>query len=344
VSAEGVSSELLSEYGELSRRALRTYLNVRGDRGAEYLPAALRDYPERGGRSLRSSLCIAAARAFGAPVEDALDSAVALEILHNAFLIHDDIEDASEERRGRPALHVVHGVPIAINVGDALSIVSLQPLLQNRRTLGLRLSLRILEEAERMARETVEGQAIELGWRRTNATKLDDDDYLRMVLKKTCWYTTIFPLRVGALIGTSDGVDLEHFVRFGFFVGAAFQIQDDLLNLIGDAKRYGKELGGDLWEGKRTLVVVHLLKHVDRQERRRLRAFLAQHRNRKRASDVEWVRRLMDRYGSIEYAQGVAHGLSGAALLEFDRCFSGLAESRDLAFIRELPTWVISRA
>ena len=69
-----------------------------------------------------------------------------------------------------------------------------------------------------------------------------------MVLKKTCWYSFIHPCRIGALIATRDGVDLDRFNRFGFFLGAAFQIQDDLLNLIGDERRYGKEIGGDLWK------------------------------------------------------------------------------------------------
>lgn len=336
--------EILGEYGAICRRAVRRYLSIQGDRGAEYLGDALRDYPERGGRSLRSSLCIAVARAFGAPLDDALDSAVALEMMHNSFLIHDDVEDDSEVRRGRPTLHVLHGVPIAINVGDALTVLSLRPFLRNRSTLGARLSLRILEEAEQMARETVEGQAIELGWRRANTVDLGDDDYLRMVLKKTCWYTTIFPTRVGALIGSRDGVDLEPFLRFGFFVGAAFQIQDDLLNLIGDRARYGKELGGDLWEGKRTLMIIHLLNQANDDEVSRLSLFLATPRGDKRSSDARWVRDLMDSYGSVAYCQQVAHGLAGAATLEFERGFAGLPESRDLSFVRGLPAWVISRA
>jgi geranylgeranyl diphosphate synthase type II len=335
---------LLEEYGAHARRALCHYLDVRGDRGAEYLAGALRDYPERGGRSMRATLCIVVARAFGAKLEDALDSAAALEMLHNAFLVHDDIEDDSEVRRGRPALHVLHGVPIAINVGDALSILSLQPLLRNKSRLGARLALGIFEETERMARETVEGQAIELGWRQSNATNLTEDDYLRMVLKKTCWYTTIFPIRVGALIGARSGLDPEQFIRFGFFVGAAFQIQDDLLNLIGDEKKYGKELTGDLWEGKRTLMLVHTLAHATPSERSRIRSFLARARNKKTESEVKWVLDAIFRYGSIEYARAVAHGLAGAAETELQSSFTELRPSRDLEFLRALPAWVISRA
>jgi geranylgeranyl diphosphate synthase type II len=339
-----VAPLLLEEYGSVARQALARYLNVHGDRGAEYLGDALREYPARGGRSLRSSLCIAVAQSFGASLAEALNSAVALELFHNAFLVHDDIEDDSEERRGRPTLHVLHGVPIAVNVGDALTLLSLRPLLENRTSLGMRLTAHILEEVERMASETVEGQAIELGWRRANTVDLGEDDYLRMVLKKTCWYTTIFPHRVGALIGTRRALTADEFLHFGFFVGAAFQIQDDVLNLIGDGKSYGKELDGDIWEGKRTLIMIHLLNQAQAAERDALQAFLAQPRTDKRASEVRWVRRLMEQYASIDYAREVAHGLAGAATREFERAFAGLPESRDLAFVRELPSWVLERA
>jgi geranylgeranyl diphosphate synthase type II len=340
----GIVPQLLAEYGNVTRRSLEKYLHVHGTRGAEYMGDALRDYPERGGRSLRSTLCIAVARAFGAAMEDAVNSAVAIEILHNAFLVHDDVEDASDERRGRPTLHALHGVPIAVNIGDALSVLGLRPLLENRKSLGLRVSLRILEEVERMASETVEGQAIELGWRRANTVDLGEEDYLRMVLKKTCWYTTIFPNRVGALIATRDGVDLEGFLPFGFFLGAAFQIHDDVLNLIGNPKRYGKEIQGDLWEGKRTLMIIHLLNQSGEDERARVRRLLRKARKNKTASEIRWLRRLIDRHGSLDYSREVSHGLAGAARREFDQVFSGLPETRDLAFVRELPAWVLERS
>ena len=203
---------------------------------------------------MRPSMCIAAARLFGAPLENAMQTAVAIEMLHNALLIHDDIEDGSEKRRGRPTLHLLHGVPLALNAGDTLTLMSLKPLLENRIRIGERLTLRIIEETQRMAHECAEGQAMELGWRRYNTTEIDDADYMEMVLKKTCWLATIYPVRVGALIGSRDSVDLDPFVRYGFFLGAAFQIQDDLLNLIGD-DGYGKEIDGDIWEGKRTLML-----------------------------------------------------------------------------------------
>jgi geranylgeranyl diphosphate synthase type II len=333
--------ERLEEYGAATQVRMKEYL--RGRRSHQAFGALVADYPERGGRTLRSSLCLATARALGAAPADALNSAVALELLHNAFLVHDDVEDESEERRGRPTLHLSHGTPLAINAGDALAVLSLRPLIDNVGTLGPRLSLRILEEAERMAYESVEGQALELWWRQHNVVDLGESDYLRMVLKKTCWYSTIYPMRVGALIGTRDGVDLDRYLHFGFFLGAAFQIQDDLLNLLGDAARYGKELHGDIWEGKRTLMLIHLLNVAEPEERERLSLVLGKPRAGRTVEEVRWIRERMDGYGSIDYARQVAHGMAGAALHEFAVAFAELPDSPDKGFLAALPTWVIER-
>jgi geranylgeranyl diphosphate synthase type II len=248
---------LLKEYGDLKRGMFRRYLPTGEPRRQLYDLVA--DYPNRGGKMMRSSICIAATRAFGGRTVDALPSAVSIELLHNAMLIHDDIEDASEERRGLPTMHMLHGIPKAVNVGDTLTLLSLQPLFDNHRHLGPYLSMQILEETQRVVIESAEGQAIELGWRSDNVFEVDEKDYLSMVMKKTCWLATIYPLRVGALIGTRGEVDAEQFITFGFLLGAAFQIQDDLLYFCSDAN-YGKECEGDLWEGKRTLPLIHLMR------------------------------------------------------------------------------------
>jgi geranylgeranyl diphosphate synthase type II len=340
--ADELVPAVLHEYGAATRVALCDYLGPRAPQ--RHLYSLVADYPRRGGRMLRPSLCIATARAFGAAPEDALPSAVALELLHNAFLVHDDVEDGSHERRGRPTLHALHGVPVAVNVGDALALLGLRALMDNRRTLGHRLTLRLLEEAERMVRESIEGQAVELGWRRDNPVALTEADYLAMVLKKTCWYTTIFPSRAGALIGTRDDGDLDRFIRFGFFLGAAFQIQDDLLNLDGDHARYGKELGGDLWEGKRTLMLITLGARATPAERATLAELLSRPRAARRPAEIRWVRERMDAHGCLEHARRMAHALAGAARHEGALLHARLPDSRDRRFIEALPTWVLSRS
>lgn len=331
---------VLREYGDITKTVLKGY--IPSQHPHRHLYDLLADYPQRGGKMMRPSLCIATARAFGAKLEDALNTAVAIELLHNALLIHDDIEDDSEERRGSPTLHVLHGVPLAINAGDTLSLLSLRPLIENKAKVGPRLALRILEETECMARKSAEGQAMELGWRRDNVTELDESDYLEMVLKKTCWLAAIYPSRVGAMIGTRDNVELNPFIRFGFFLGAAFQIQDDLLNLVADA-RYGKELDGDIWEGKRTLMLIRLFSLAAPRERERLTAIMRLAREERTEEEVSWIRALMDRYGCVDYARQFAHGLAGAALHEFSLIYRDVPDSRDKRFIEGLVTWVFER-
>jgi len=331
---------VLREYGEITSEALKEYLPSREPR--RYLYDLLTDYPERGGKMMRPSMCIAAARMFGGRLEDALRTAVAIELLHNALLIHDDIEDGSEQRRGRPTLHRLHGVPLALNAGDMLTLTSLRPLLENAGAMGERLALQIIEETERMARECAEGQAMELGWRHYNSIGVSDADYLEMVLKKTCWLATIYPIRVGVLIGSRGGIDLDSFIRFGFFLGAAFQIQDDLLNLVGD-DRYGKELNGDLWEGKRTLLLIHAFRRSTASERARLGSLLSKPREERKPGEVSWLRSLMDKYKCSDYARRISQELAGAALHEFSLLTAGLPESRDKSFLKQMPTWVIER-
>jgi geranylgeranyl diphosphate synthase type II len=338
---ENLVSSVLREYGDATRAVLFQYLPSAEPR--RYLYDLVADYPRRGGRSFRPSLCIATARAFGTPMEMALRTAVSIEMMHNAMLIHDDVEDESEQRRGKPAMHITHGVPIAINVGDLLSLLAMRPLLDNRSILGSEMSLRILEETERMARESAEGQAFELGWRRDNVTDVGEADYLEMVLKKTCWLATIHPSRVGILIGARGGVDPDRCIRFGFFLGAAFQIQDDLLNLVGDADSYGKELGGDIRECKRTLMLIHLLANASASDRRRLCTILGEPRELRTDGDVSWVLERMDAHGSLDYARQVAHGLAGAAQHEFNQLYGHLPDSRDKRFLAALPAWVIQR-
>src|SRR3954447_326762 len=164
-------------------------------RGPIALHELILDYPLRGGKALRPALSIATCLGLGGHLGAVLPTAATLELYHNAFLVHDDIEDESLLRRGRPALHVDHGIPIAINVGDAMMSLSLQPLLENVERVGLGPALQILRAVARMTRRTVEGQAIELDWVRSNTWRLDDADYLSMVELKTGWYSFITPLQ-----------------------------------------------------------------------------------------------------------------------------------------------------
>jgi geranylgeranyl diphosphate synthase, type II len=313
-----------------TREALLEYL--RGD-------AVVADYPLRPGKGIRPALCLATCRAHGGRTEDALAAAVAIELLHNAFLVHDDICDGALTRRGDEALHVRHGIPRALSAGDALAWAALGPLLDHAAALGPRLSFQLLAEFDHLTTRTIDGHALELDWRERGLVRIDVDAYLRLVLDKTCWYSTIHPCRVGALLGSRGRADLHAVARFGFFLGALFQIRDDVENLTEASQAHGKDFGSDLIEGKPTLMLTHLLRTAPRATQDEVLRLVGRPGERSgltRRERIERVIALMEGYGSIDYACAFADGLAGAALLEFAAAMGGLPESRDKAFLRSL--------
>jgi geranylgeranyl diphosphate synthase type II len=326
----------LARYAAITRTAMAEHLET--GRPGDYLHELVRDYPMRGGKAIRPALLMATCEAFGGSVRDGIGPAVALEMMHNAFLIHDDIQDGSRIRRGRPTLHTVHGVGLAINAGDALAALALQPLRDGP------LVPQLLAEFSVMARQTTQGQALELGWRRDNVVDLKAADYLTLVGKKTCWYTTVAPLRMGALIATGGIAPLDALTRFGFYLGAAFQICDDLLSVESVDPRFGKERLDDIREGKRTLMLVHLLGAASDADRRWLIGRLATPEGERPAGFEERVLELMVRHGSIEFARDYAAGITAAAHEAFEIAFAAAPGSPHREFVRGLIPYMLARS
>ncbi len=309
----------------------------------------LADYPLRGGKGLRPAICLSAARAVGGRTDQALLSATALELLHNGFLVHDDVEDGSQFRRGRATLPESHGVPVAINVGDATNVMAIAVLLENLTSLGVRKALLVLREFERMARESVEGQAIELAWIADGRFDLADRDYVRMAYKKTCWYTVIAPLRIGVICGSAPGIgapsedELAALIELGFLAGIAFQVQDDLLNLEADEALYGKESAGDLWEGKRTVMLLHFVRTADRPDRERALRLLRHPRSGKAPAEVAWLAGAMAEAGSLDHGRAVAREYCERALEVETTSLPSGSGGADRRFLREMINYVIDR-
>ena len=309
-----------------------------------HLYGLAKDFIDRAGKGLRPSLCIAAARALGGKTEDVFPAAAGIEMLHNAFLVHDDIEDGSDFRRGVATLHRRAGVPIAVNTGDAMNALAMRFFRKSGERLGPAVALRILDEVDHMLVESLEGQATELGWVRDNDLTVCADDYLRLVLKKTAWYSFIHPLRIGALVANGDDQNLARFDRFGYLLGLAFQITDDVLNLNGSAERYGKEIDGDLWEGKRTLILAHGLGHVNRADRTWISSFLARPRERRLPREVLRLHQILASSGSIAWAQRSAAAFAEAAAREFhDSAFAGVPAGPDLEWLRSCVNFLVQR-
>jgi geranylgeranyl diphosphate synthase type II len=340
-----MQDSLLSRYLDECRALVREEIQalIPSRRYRPILYELMLEYPLRAAKALRPSLCIAVCRALGGRLQDVLRSAAVLELFHNAFLIHDDIEDGSELRRGKPTLHQEYGVPIAINVGDGMLALSLQPLLDNTRLLGLGRALKVMQIIARMSRESVEGQALELEWVRRGRWDLRDGDYLRMVHKKTGWYTFVAPVVIGGIIAGVPPQRLAVLRRFATYLGVAFQIQDDVLNLDADEARYGKEIAGDLWEGKRTLLLLHALRAMPQEEREEANRILARPRAEKRAAEVAWLLEAIQRRGGARYARQVAGRYAGRAREMLARADGWLSPSTHRDFIGGLIDYVIQR-
>jgi geranylgeranyl diphosphate synthase type II len=297
----------------------------------------MREYPDRGGKGLRPTLCMAACGAFGGRAEDAVRTAAAVEMFHNAFLIHDDIEDESSFRRGEACLHSAHGVPLAINAGDGLNLAAIDAVLGNIESLGLARTLALISEVIHMCKETIEGQAMELSWIRRRMVPQRDADYVRMVTKKTGWYTCMSPSRLGAIAaGHVRARELDLVAEAFCPVGVAFQIQDDVLNLVGAESLYGKESLGDLLEGKRTLMLIHLQRTLGIRRRREVAAWLALPRREKDLAGARWVCSLMEREGSIEHGRATAARYAAESAGRFEQQLAFLPESEPKAILRQV--------
>ncbi len=305
----------------------------------------LSDYPTRPGKGIRPAFCLAAAASVGGDYNKAINTGVAIELLHNAFLIKDDIVDQSLYRRGDLTLNRKYGLALAANAGDAVKILSMSPLIDNLGLIGVQKSLQVILEIQEMARRSVEGQIMELTYVKQNRTDLKPRDYFRLCENKTCWYTIITPIRTGLIIGSEHATpgQLDTFTRFGLNLGLAFQITDDTLNLTASQKQYGKEIKGDIFEGKRTLILIHLLNSCTSQERQKMRRILKTPRDNKTDSDVTYVEELMQKYSSIEYAEKIAQSLAiKAERILLNEC-DWMTEKRWKQFFLDQTSYLIKR-
>ena len=279
------------------------------------LYAMMREYPSRPGKMIRSRLLIASAIAHGAQFEQALPLAAALELFQNWVLIHDDIEDDSDERRGKPALHRMYPTSLAINAGDALHVYMWQAVHQ-AGVIGA------FEEFLEMIHRTAEGQQMDLAWVAQKRWDISPSDYLEMVRLKTARYTVVSPLKLGAL--AAGMIPDERLEQAGLDLGVAFQIRDDVLNLDGDFAEYGKEIAGDLLEGKRTLMLLHMLEHLKPTDKAQIVAILEKPRLSKTTNDVEQILALMRQHGSIAFAQSIASDFETRGLELLGQALAGL--------------------
>ncbi len=302
-----------------------------------YLYSPLYHYSENAGKRHRPLICFAACLAVGGDPDRATTSAAAIEHFHSAALIHDDIADEAELRRGEPCLHLTEGLGLAINMGDlALSMVN-GPVV-NDPLLDDATKVRVIGELISMTCRTVGGQALDLGWARDGRYDITPEDYLTMAIHKTAHYSGAVPLAVGAIVGGADEAQVEALRSYGLDTGLAFQIQDDLLNLVGTDEAKKKDFRSDITEGKRTLVVVHALQNAEPEARERLIEILSA---KERDPEVlaEAVA-LMEEAGSIDYARTYAEELSQNAK---ERLVEAIEPSPWRDLLVSMADWFVNR-
>lgn len=209
-----------------------------------------------GGKRLRPTLVMIASELFGGKEEDVLSAALAIELFHNFTLLHDDVMDKADMRRGRPTVHVKWDDNTAILSGDQMLIEAYKLLSQVR---GEKLP-RVLQLFNKMATEICEGQQYDVDFERRDDVSLDD--YMMMIRLKTSVLLGT-ALQIGAYISDATEEEQAALYEFGIHIGLAFQIQDDLLDVYGDPETFGKAIGGDISNNKKTYVLLSALAKAD---------------------------------------------------------------------------------
>jgi geranylgeranyl diphosphate synthase type I len=295
------------------------------------------------GKRMRPLLGLLAYQSLTGDYHPALPGAAAVELGHNFSLVHDDIEDADIERRHRPTLWAIWGVPLAINAGDALfalSRLALYRLLEDgfseRRVLAL---MRVYDET---CLALCEGQFLDISFERQADVSVDA--YLEMIGKKTAALVGA-SVQAGAILATDDGEVIEAYRRFGYDLGMAFQMADDVKGTFGTSAETGKPEAGDVRKRKKTLPLVWALEHASDADRDRLLTIYAHPTdgagNGRTVSvlpedpigdaEVAEVLTILERCGAREHALTEARRYRDAALNHLELLPCPLDQKRDLA-------------
>ncbi len=253
----------------------------------------------RGGKRLRLSLCLMACELAGGEIKKALPTAIGIEFFHNFSLAHDDIEDGSELRRGEPALHEKYGIPIALNAGDGLYGLCYEALKVNERLLGVERAWEIFKEIAELCVVLAEGQAMDLEFK--EGREMSELKVIEVLRKKTAKLFAV-SAKCGAIAGGASYETVEDLGSAWEDLGIAFQIKDDILNVVGDEEKYGKKIGEDIAEGKPTLLLINCLERCKAREKEKL--FGCFHNYDK--AKIEEVVNLFRKYGSIDYSEEIA--------------------------------------
>jgi geranylgeranyl diphosphate synthase type I len=253
-----------------------------------------------GGKKIRPSLAVLSCEAVGGKQEYALKTAAAIELIHTFSLIHDDIMDEDDMRRGAPSVHVLWGEPMAILAGDILFSKAFETVIKTK--IDNSSYKRVNEALETVVDSCIkicEGQACDMNFE--GNFYVSESEYMEMIYKKTAALIAA-ATKAGAIIGGGDEAQVEALAEYGRLIGLAFQIQDDYLDVVSDEESLGKPVGSDIVEGKMTLMVVKALEKASEEDKENLIAILKENNPERVDEAID----IFGKYGSIEYTHKVA--------------------------------------
>ncbi len=280
-----------------------------------------------GGKRIRPTVTLLAFKAVGGKdVEKAVDIAAALELIHSATLIHDDIIDRGTERRGRPAAYLKYGLQEALVTGDFLFTKAFR--------IGGKFDDDIVEMTARVCTALAEGEIRQK--RHVGDVELDRDEYVNIITRKTAMPIAT-SARVGALLGNGRLEQIDAAGDYGLNLGIAFQIVDDILDVVGDGVTLGKRPGMDIKEGNVTILAIHALNDGTVSDRSELIRIIR--KRRRDWGEVQTALRMIQESGAVEKAREEARGFGDRAL----ECLKGLPEGEARDHMRDLVEFVLAR-
>ncbi len=273
------------------------------------------DILKRGGKRWRPALFLLIVKAMGADLEKIQDFVIIPEIIHNGTLMTDDVEDDSELRRGKPCIHKIYGVDVAINTGNFMYYIPLTILIKNKDNLDPKTLLRVYGVYTKEMINLSIGQGLDIWWHKGKANDITEKQYLQMCSCKT---GTLARMAAKLAVALSNGTEEqeEKIGRFAESIGIAFQIHDDVLSASGGKFQEKKGYGDDITEGKRTLMVIYTLKKANEKDRIRLLKILDTHTRDKKL--IKEAIDILKKYDSIDYAKKIARELVSDAWKEID--------------------------
>ncbi len=291
----------------------------------DFQTTLVNEYPERKGKYFRPTLVLLMAEALGVSQKTAVKTAAAMQLSEEWLLIQDDFEDNSLKRRGKPCLHKNYSPELAVNASTVLLLIMWQILSENDKIIGEKKSKQIQTEFQKFLLRATLGQTIEIKTTQDN-TPLSEEEVLFIMRGKTGYYTVAGPLRLGAILADKNKNFQNSLLTFGENLGICYQIVDDLLDLQSDFEGH-KIQYNDIYEGKKTLMLCHLLRKANTKDRNILDRIMSKSRTKKTTTDTKIIVDQMKKYKSLEYSQKMALKYTKKASTLFEQTMKNIPDS-----------------